>query len=465
MGKYKPYKYVKKYPILIGLMLIAALMGGLVIQKYWSERPQGQWTVVPEELSREATIGQFRNPEDLIEYTIASLKNKDLDLMLRACAIDENMYSYPFSDILDKKGRFGYNMVLLPSYNYEEYRPLNSTILARYYTEQYDEFQKRMDNLGTLKLKKVGILYPENQLDSETLFQTTRLYNKWGASRGIQMGALLQAGPNYYMISFTVTKYYEYWKIFDFGIEMADMQRERFIKETNPEEFNTVIGKISVTKFIEKLNRKNLEDGDEAETEQIEDIEHPENEILPPNYFIIGASYGKEQQDTIEHFILALQKKDTIKALSYFEKENQELDTVTSKEINLQADYAKQVSCFYYGILGVPFFQGEKTLEDLNETVPGMLGKLNPYPFRYVYIKGILKVADNKASSEEQYVTFYKFNGKYYVSGYTLTKQQDGWQIKSLSASEQKLKEGEVREISKEKYYKWIGDEYKKYPY
>jgi hypothetical protein len=467
MKKRQRYKLIEKYPILVGLVLIIALMSVLLFQKYWSERPEGQWTVLTNDLAREGTIEQFQNPEDLIKYTVAALKKEDLDMLLRACSIDEKLLSNPFYTILDREKKFGYEMVLPPSANYEEYRPLSSAILTKYYTDQYDFFQKQVKKLGAVKLEKVGVLYPQKQLDAETLSETTRSCNEWGASIAVQMTALLQTDQGHYMISFTVTKHYGYWKIFDFGAEIMNMENGQFLTATNPKEFDDTIGKTDVMSFLKTLDNEIAYGKDvvkkktDEESEKNVVVKHPEKEILPSNYFIVGASYGKEQKDTIQKFVMAIQKKDPIKALSYCNMDNAEkdLNTVTSQRINTQANYARQLSYFYYSLLGEPYFQGEKTLAGLNQTAAGILERINPQFIPYMYSDEILKVTSGEDSKEEQYVAFYSLNGKRYMAGYTLIKLEKGWQILSLSAPEKGLEPGEVKEITWKQYQKMLGKE------
>ncbi|HAX52860.1 MAG TPA: hypothetical protein DIW07_07510 [Lachnospiraceae bacterium] len=456
MKKFGMYKLVKNYPILIGFILIATLLGGLLVQRCFSQKQETQVTIVPDDLARTGTIEQFQNPENLIKYTVEALKKQDMDLVLRACAIDENLLGNPFYSTLEKEEKFGYDMMLPPSADYEEYRPLSSMMLTKYYTEQYDKIQKQFKELGDIKLEKVGVLYPEIQLDTKIPSETADLCSEWGADETIQMGALLQDDQENYMISFTVTKYYGYWKIFDFTAELAEVKAGQIIKPISLDEYDNTIGEMDVLSFTNKLNSK-ISDGDVA-SQVAEDIKHPEKEILPSNYFIIGTSYAKEQKDLIQKFILALQKKNITEALSYCNMSNPEKkkNIVTSEAINVQEDYAKQLYYFYYGLLGEPYFSGEKTLERLGETAGELLNKLNPQMLPFMSCTKILKVADDRAGEKEQYIALYRFNGNYYKSGYTLVKLEGGWQIASLSALENGLEAGEVKEISWGTYQRWM---------
>ncbi|TCS76634.1 hypothetical protein EDD59_12316 [Muricomes intestini] len=461
MKKIRIYKLFKRYPILIGIVLIGILIGGLLAQRYWAQKQDTQSIITSDDLSRKGTIEQFQNPEELLEYTIAALKNQDLDLVLRACSIDENLLGNPFYAIVDKEQKFGYDMSLPPSADYEEYRPLSSAMLAKYYTEQYDNIQKQFKNKRDVKLIKTGVLYPDLQLSSETLCETAELCSYWGADAAIQMAALLQTSQEDYMISFTVTKYYGYWKIFDFRAEMAEMDNGKFIKPISLEEYNTAVDTTDVLSFMKKLNiEMDGSENVENETQTVKDIKHPEKEILPPNYFIVGESYGKSQKDTIEKFILALQKKNPVEAMSYCKigDSDKQPKTVTSERIDTQADYAKQISHLYYGLLGEPYFSGERTLKRLDETAESILHRLNPQLIPYMDINTLLKVEDDKASGEEQYIAFYAFNGNCYMSGYTLMKSGENWQITSLSSVENDLDAGEVKEISWDEYQSWIGE-------
>ncbi|MBA4699317.1 MAG: hypothetical protein H2212_07755 [Ruminococcus sp.] len=460
MKKFGICELVKKYPILIGFLLVVVLVGGLIVQKYWTQRQNTQSIIFPDNLARQGTIEQFQNPEDLIEYTITALKNQDLDLVLRACAIDEKLLGNPFYATLDKEQKFGYDMVLPPSADYEEYRPLSSMMLTKYYTEQYIKIQGQLKNQKDIKLKKVGILYSNTQLSSETLSEIIEFCSDWGAGASIQMAALLGTAQGDYMISFTVTNYYGYWKIFDFRAEMAEMKTGQFLKKISLEEYDTAVDSTDILSFTREM-KDAMSDSEvvEKETQElIEDIEHPEKEVLPANYFIVGSSYGKTQEDAIEKFILALQRKNPVEALSYCNVDNatKQPNMVTSERINAQADYAKQISYLYYGLLGEAYFSGERTLKRSGETAMDILDRLNPQFIPYMNINMLLKVTDDKAREEEQYVAFYTFNGNCYISGYTLVKLDKNWQILSLSASESNLAVGEVKKISWETYHKWI---------
>uniref|UniRef100_UPI003A5C8925 hypothetical protein n=1 Tax=Muricomes intestini TaxID=1796634 RepID=UPI003A5C8925 len=103
MKKFGMYKLVKNYPILIGFILIATLLGGLLVQRCFSQKQETQVTIVPDDLARTGTIEQFQNPENLIKYTVEALKKQDMDLVLRACAIDENLLGNPFYSTLEKE--------------------------------------------------------------------------------------------------------------------------------------------------------------------------------------------------------------------------------------------------------------------------------------------------------------------------------------------------------------------------
>ena len=57
---------------------------------------------------------------------------------------------------------------------------------------------------------------------------------------------------------------------------------------------------------------------------------------------------------------------------------------------------------------------------------------------------------EENTETVKQYAGLYSYNGKNYLTGYTLCRQEDGWQIQSLSAPALSLESGEVMRLSKE---------------
>ncbi len=461
MKSVKINKIFHKYPVLIGLILIAILIGGLVIYKYWMERQVGESTIIPEDLAREQTIEQFQDPEDLLRYIMSALQKKDLDLFLRACAVDERLLANPFYETINKSEMFGYDMGLPPSADYEEYRALSSIELAKYYTDKFEEFQKYFADLSVSEISSVGILHPEEQMSSDILYESSKICGSWGADAAVKMAVLIKSQDKEFMVTFTVTKYYGYWKVFDFGSVFPEDGTNSFIEEITKKEFDSITEQKDILGYLEELSKKlNTEETTEEQAEK-EEIKDPEKEILPPNYFIVGSSFGKDEKDTIQKFLLALQKKDVTKALSYcnIDAQAEDLNSVNAEVIQLQERFAKQLTYLYYGLLGEEYSPESRKLNELEKTAEDILEELNPEMIPYMDVKDMIEVKGNLPDNEAQYVVFYAFNGKCYVSGYTLVWQDEGWQIASLSLKDGNLKDGEVKEISWKKYNQLMGNE------
>lgn len=99
-------KLLIKYPIIVGIMCILALMGGIVCYWYYSRTQEIVPTVIPQELSREQNIESLILPEDAVEYFVNAVINEDLDQAMRVFPIDELCLNQNFADWPIQRTRF-----------------------------------------------------------------------------------------------------------------------------------------------------------------------------------------------------------------------------------------------------------------------------------------------------------------------------------------------------------------------
>lgn len=101
-----------------------------------------------------------------------------------------------------------------------------------------------------------------------------------------------------------------------------------------------------------------------------------------------------------------------------------------------------------YGFLGTEDARlYGKSEEQLNK----LRGKLNPEYMVYLDLIKVIPIeTEENTETVKQYAGLYSYNGKNYLTGYTLCRQEDGWQIQSLSAPALSLESGEVMRLSKE---------------
>lgn len=450
---------IKKYPIIVGGILISILIGTLLMHKFWAGRQNANATINTEEMTRESTIEQFENPEDLVRYLLAAIQNKDMDLALRACAIDERYLGMEFFDILKENGKFSYTSLIPPASSYWEYRPLSSVQLAEFYMDRYLECEEKISQYTNISVESVDIVNPKQQMLNESWLEMKEFSSKWGADASCQLMALLKCDGEYKVMGFTLGKYYGYWKVFDIGAELLAQDNEKFITTITKDEYAKIAGNIEVVDFITSLNKKLLGENDDEETEtKPKKIKRPEEQILPLNYFVVSASYGKTEKATISDFVLWLQKRDVAMAMSYSTVDNKVKSTEKISEdiLRYQSEFSKELTYFYYGLLGIKYQAEPKTLLEMGKSAADIFKELSPEQVPYMNIANIVQMRTDAGKGTNQYLAFYTFNQKIYMSGYTLKQYGEGWQIETLSSELANLQPGEVREITEENYEEWI---------
>lgn len=154
----------------------------------------------------------------------------------------------------------------------------------------------------------------------------------------------------------------------------------------------------------------------------------------------------KTPQRAVEQFIYAIEKGDLTRALAFATTESSQ-DT-SPELLKKQGEYAKELKTMLYGFLGTEDARlYGKSEEQLNK----LRGKLNPEYMVYLDLIKVIPIeTEENTETIKQYAGLYSYNGKNYLTGYTLCRQEDGWQIQSLSAPALSLESGEVMRLSKE---------------
>ena len=154
----------------------------------------------------------------------------------------------------------------------------------------------------------------------------------------------------------------------------------------------------------------------------------------------------KTPQRAVEQFIYAIEKGDLTRALAFATTESSQ-DT-SPELLKKQGEYAKELKTMLYGFLGTEDARlYGKSEEQLNK----LRGKLNPEYMVYLDLIKVIPIeTEENTETVKQYAGLYSYNGKNYLTGYTLCRQEDGWQIQSLSAPALSLESGEVMRLSKE---------------
>ena len=210
--KIKITEIIKKYPIIVGCVLIIIVMG-LVLEIKLDERKSAiEATVVTQDMGRGATIDGFATGKDTVRYLISALREGDLDKALRAFPIDETILRSNTAKIIDIEKQFS-SEFCPPSATYAQYVPAASSEIAGQYAEEISSLLAET-NWGDTELIDVRILLPEQQLTGQYQRKMLELSECQGADVMCEMVAGVTDGKNLYMLPLTVAKYGESWKVF-----------------------------------------------------------------------------------------------------------------------------------------------------------------------------------------------------------------------------------------------------------
>ncbi|MDD2980783.1 MAG: hypothetical protein PHN80_12560 [Hespellia sp.] len=453
-------KILKQNPIIIGCFFILVLMGLLCLNRFWSSITNEESTVITKDLERENTIEAFEKPDELLVYELAALVHKDLDLCIRGCSVDEDWLGQDFAGIIDEAEEFSYTTTIPPANQYFEYQPISFSEIIEQHTMSYEYFQNILGHKKSVNVKAIGIVLPEEQNTAEYQLYSRKLCKTWGSNAVCEMVALVEADGTAYQVSFTVMQYGNgYWKVFRFGSSLLDTKGDDFITESTQEKFDEITGAAKVDTFITALEKKQDSDKEEAKSDKkkVKSYKHPEKQILSPNYSITASLYGESAVDTIGKFILALQRKDSQKAMCYgmTDSRTADMDSVTTELIEKQGTFSREMQLFYYELVtNNKFSETSESLLSLNKTGAGIASELSPENIPYLNVAGV--VSADEEEDDNQYIAVYTFDGNIYMSGYTMCESENGWQIESLSAEAAGLSSGEVRKITDKKYHELL---------
>ena len=112
---------------------------------------------------------------------------------------------------------------------------------------------------------------------------------------------------------------------------------------------------------------------------------------------------------------------------------------------------AEQIQTFYYYLMGNDFASTENvSLDELGMTGEEISKSLELSEIVYLDLNNVLKIKD------DEYAAFYYFNGKHYMSGFTMKEYGQGWKIEELSSTSMDLDKGQVKELTETEYNKII---------
>lgn len=436
----KIIKFLKNCPVFIGSILLIILV--LVILIYRKNQENGIFDpqFISEDLQRENTLDGFADPGELIKYLSAAVEEKDEDKFLRGCAIDELSLQMDVTKLIDYEGTFSIHTPM-PAKAYRTYFPITSCEITDYYNNIYETIKNQLDG----SIVEVNYVRPADQLKDDYKITMQEQAEIIGADAICEVYGLYRKDSHNYLMGFTLGQYYGYWKLLSATSELAG------IEEGNIESDETRIEQLKGSENEGNQLSKYLQSFVDEDTE-IQEEKYTEGALLPANYFWVAPKYEQKAQETIEKFILYIQKADISSAMSFGSRLDEFLNqenSDNSEVLKEQGIFAGQIKNLYLGLLEIKAGEGNISLEELGMTADKLVSELTPQDIHYMELVGTKEVESKDDQAE--ILAVLKYSGKYYLAGFTLRHSEKGWYIESLSSEAENILNGESKKITQER--------------
>lgn len=445
----KIWKKLKNYPELLGIVAVFILVGIIFLYKLEVRREYVDPGIVTEDMARESTVDGFEKPEESVRYMISALQKEDLDMGLRGFPIDEKILGIDVGEELDYLGEFSTNITYMPS-QWKEFVPVSSSEITKDYTEIFQSLEEQFAGRD-VTVEAVRALMPQKQMEAQYHRNSQQICEIWGADSRIEALAKLTIDGEDYALPVTLFRYDDFWKIDSFEASLLE-EKEDGIFSCDEQTY----GKLTDEKEEKKL-KEFLEDKDkkttQSKTKEEEKEVLPEDALLPANYVLYNTVFSQTPEKAIENFILSMQKNDLSSMMIYTDLYGEEdpLNRDLAEILIRQGEVAEQIQTFYYYLMGNDFATTQNvSLDELGMTGEEISRSLELSEIVYLDLNNVLKI------KEDEYAAFYYFNGKHYMSGFTMKEYGQGWKIEELSCAFMGLDKGQVKELTETEYNKII---------
>lgn len=442
MSQKKRIEILKKYPVIWGILLIFIIMCVILAIKLDERHHSAEATVVTADMGREATTEGFSVGSDTVKYLMAAVKEKDLDKAMRAFPLDELVLCADCSKIIEMSEAFSYD-TLPPSSLYSQYAPAAASELAGRYAEVYGELSDMFD-WDTVEIAGVDLLLADRQKDDDFKIAASEYCDAVGSDALCELAVRIRADEGDYFLPVTVVRYESSWKVL--GIESLLLENyDGGAVQTDDSAYESMTSK-DTDEIWESLNSS------ENAAAEWEFAEKPEEQMLPPNYFVAGQAYADKPEEAIREFTIYLQKEDLTTALCYGDLKHENIETDISQALYAQKDFAGQITRVYYSMLFNKMEGDRQSLKSLGMTGTQIVDALSPVYIPYMDLIKTVSLGGN------EYAAVYYYGREHYLIGFTMSETEEGWQISSLKSPKAGLPDGGVKKISEEEYNK-LGEE------
>ena len=309
----------KKGTFIIGIVLILALVAGLY--QYQAVQDQNDVTACgeTEEQKREGTIGGFDDETELIRYLFYQVQQDDLDLALRACAIDNLAENFLLRSYIEFTGNYEGVNTLPPSDDESSaYIEISNARLAAYFTEQLQQCREIFGPDHQVTLLHVEEEAPENP-DGKYYTDRQSICDILGSAKVREMQITFEADGQTKQMVWTLARYRKNWQVVSFNA-IAD-------------------GEKRPMKVLAAKADPDWQPLDLSEAAEIPDV----------NYTVVAQNAEETPEELLDRFLLYLQREDVWSAMSYFTMYDGTQTTHTTAELlERQGQVAEQLQQFYY---------------------------------------------------------------------------------------------------------------------
>ena len=217
----KIIKIIKANPVIWGILGAICTVGLMAGYQYVQSRTSEDPKVLTVELERQGTIDSLNDPEQLVNYFFEAIRKKDLDMALRAIALDESIINISLSDVIQKEREFYTDLEIAPSGDFPAYNEISALELVGRYSMQIKDIWDQLGETSALNVKDIDFVKPENQITEQNKSKTQQIMECWGGDAVCEMMAFVECEKTEYLFGITLLHYGDYWKIFALESELC----------------------------------------------------------------------------------------------------------------------------------------------------------------------------------------------------------------------------------------------------
>lgn len=426
----KCLKVLSRNALICGIIIITIIIAEINVYEKNTTKDSIQVSNTNSKMQRSSTSTGFTNPLDAAEYVLNAYIEKDIDKVLRGCAIYERATNVKTKAIIDEEGYFSMNTSWPDSANHWEYFPMTQTRLMKEYCDNYDVVSCFIGDAESVQIISVDYYKPSIQSQGNSMTNMYYECEYWKAKKMLDIVALIEVNQELYVIPCRMVYYGSNWKLFSHELITDDDYSITNPKALGESDYEDIIGdKKEIKTLKKKLGIKKRQ-------------ENIDEEILPLNYQIYDACFEATPEELIKQFCYSLKKKDTSKAIGYGNYMEVAEDNL-EECIEEQRQFSEQLLKLYYHLANRKLDE-EIDLKETGTTGSKIISKLSPENMHLITYGGCEEVTYIDEDTRE-YVYRLHTGSRWYSAACTVKKVQYGWIIESLEATELGYMAGEIR--------------------